>query len=206
MATGVFSYLLFEPLDPKELSLLKDLTTAGRAWGPLGQCCGSKDGGETRCGKLGAGQLEEGPQEVSARRALPGGARRLRDCFGSPGLLPVPGPPFPKAHPFPLQTSPGRSVRFPLAGHNQELYWKLQQHESSLRARESLVAPRSLLYWGEGVSERLGVANSKSDGSFFCFPEICKVWEATSNYIRRELLEKRVSLTSCLWPRLPLCA
>ncbi|XP_031413303.1 coiled-coil domain-containing protein 81-like [Meleagris gallopavo] len=28
MATGVFSYLLFEPLDPKELSLLKDLTTA----------------------------------------------------------------------------------------------------------------------------------------------------------------------------------
>ncbi|XP_031467616.1 coiled-coil domain-containing protein 81-like isoform X1 [Phasianus colchicus] len=33
--------------------------------------------------------------------------------------------------------------------------------------------------------------------------EICQVWWATSKYIREELLEKRVSLTSCSEPSLP---
>lgn len=200
-------YLLFEPLDPKELSLLKDLTTAGKAWGLLGQHCSSKDGEETRCGKLGAGQLEEGPQEGPGvcKESLAGW------CPPAQGLLWQPRPaagartPVPQSASLPSPDQPRAQCALPA-------------HCTQPRAVLEATAARVLVEGkgelgriplspplGEGVSERLGVANSKSDGSFFCFPEICKVWEATSNYIRRELLEKRVSLTSCLWPRLPLC-
>jgi len=36
MENEVFRYLLFKPLDPKQLSLLKELTTLGKALGAFG--------------------------------------------------------------------------------------------------------------------------------------------------------------------------
>ena len=51
----------------------------------------------------------------------------------------------------------------------------------------------------------MSVADSERGVPFLCFPEICRVWAAASKYIRRQLLQKRVSLASCSWPALAPC-
>ena len=199
MAADVFSYLLFEPLDPKELNLLKDLTTSGKAWGPLRQRCAHEDGGETRCGKLRAGQLEAWCLRGEPCRVVPAGSgialaaqARCRCQDPLPQSASLPSPDRPQAQcALPARWARSRAVLEATAAR------VLVEGKGELGR-----IPLSPLL-GEGVSEWLGVANSESDGSFFCFPEICKVWWATSKYIREELLEKRVSLTSCSEPSLP---
>ena len=157
--------------------------------------------------KAGGGQLGESPQERHGvcKQSPAGWCPVAQGLLWQPRLAAGARIPFLKEHPFPLQTCPGHSVHFLLAGHSQELCWETTAARVLVEGKRELGHTPLSLPLEEGVTEWLGIANSKCDGSFFCFPEICRVWEGTSKYIRRQLLEKRVSLTSCLWASSSLC-
>lgn len=93
-------------------------------------------------------------------------------------------------------------VRILEAGGGQEGSWSAS---SVPEGEGGFECPPLSPLWA-GVAGWLAVGDSEHGVAFLCFPEICRVWSGASRYIRQQLLQKRVSLVSCLWPIPPLWA